>query len=131
MERLHGALVALRSGQTKLHGTQVVVPGDEVLRLPEKGILRVGGGLQQDGAVLIATRPGLLYQAKNGKLWVESRQKRCVAGSVLAIFVSSGLSCLPPACHATPRPARLPPAILCDSSSVPSAGTYQQQTSLC
>ena len=55
---------------------QVVVPGAEVLTLPESGRLRVGGGLQPDGEHLVASKAGVLRATKAGKLWVEGRQKR-------------------------------------------------------
>eukprot|EP00887_Chlorella_sp_A99_P007047 scaffold2.g7047.t1 len=57
---------------------RVVLPGDEVMRLPETGVVRVGGGLQADGEALVAVKVGTLQQAKNGKMWVESRQKRYI-----------------------------------------------------
>lgn len=55
---------------------QGVCPGDVLMSLPETGVLRIGGGVQQDGEQLVATKAGLLQQARNGKLWVEARQKR-------------------------------------------------------
>ena len=55
---------------------QVVCPGDEVARLPETGVVRIGGGVQQEGGALVAVRAGVLRQAPSGKLWVEARQKR-------------------------------------------------------
>jgi hypothetical protein len=57
---------------------QVVCPGDTVLQLPETGIVRIGGGVQQDGERLIAVKAGVLQQSKNGQtLWVQGRQRRC------------------------------------------------------
>ena len=55
---------------------QAVLPGDEVLRLPEAGVVRVGAGLQQSGGALVTNRGGVLRQTKGGKLWVEGSQKR-------------------------------------------------------
>lgn len=55
---------------------QGVCPGDALMALPETGVVRIGGGVQQDGEQLVATKAGLLQQARNGKLWVEARQKR-------------------------------------------------------
>lgn len=55
---------------------QHVTPGDAVLQLPKTGVVRIGSGLAQDGASLVATRPGVLQQARDSKLWVESQQKR-------------------------------------------------------
>ena len=56
---------------------QCVCPGDAVLALPETGVVRIGGGLQQEGAVLVASKAGVVRQApRTGKLWVEPRQKR-------------------------------------------------------
>ena len=57
---------------------QAVLPGDEVLRLPEAGVVRVGMGLQQSGGALVTNRAGVLRQTKGGKLWVEGSQKRHV-----------------------------------------------------
>jgi hypothetical protein len=56
---------------------QAVLPGDEVLALPEAGVVRVGAGLQQNGAALVTNRAGVLRRTKGGKLWVEGSQKRC------------------------------------------------------
>lgn len=55
---------------------QAVLPGDEVLRLPEAGVVRVGAGLQQSGGALVTNRGGVLRQTKAGKLWVDGSQKR-------------------------------------------------------
>ncbi|KAI7838848.1 hypothetical protein COHA_007462 [Chlorella ohadii] len=55
-----------------------VCPGDVLMALPETGVVRIGGGVQQDGEQLVATKAGLLQQARNGKLWVEARQKRYI-----------------------------------------------------
>eukprot|EP00897_Mesotaenium_endlicherianum_P000773 jgi/Mesen1/10697/ME000090S10158 len=57
---------------------QVVIPGDAVVDLNENAgrTLRVGGGLQQEGDVVVATRAGIVRSARNGKLWIESSFKR-------------------------------------------------------
>lgn len=56
---------------------QSVFPGDVLMALPETGVVRIGGGVQQDGELLVATKAGVLRrEAKGGKLWVEARQKR-------------------------------------------------------
>ena len=70
---------------------QYVVPGDQVFQLPESGIVRVGTGLRDDGTHLVASRPGLLQQSKNGKLWVFGKQKRYIPSvddAVLGVIVS-------------------------------------------
>jgi exosome complex component RRP40 len=70
---------------------QYVVPGDQVFKLPESGVVRVGTGLRDDGIQLIASRPGLLQQSKNGKLWVFGRQKRYIPSvddAVLGVVTS-------------------------------------------
>ena len=54
-----------------------MLPGDEVLRLPEAGIVRVGAGLRQAGGALVTDRGGVLRRTRGGKLWVEGSQKRC------------------------------------------------------
>jgi len=59
-----------------LSSPQAVLPGDEVLRLPEAGVVRVGAGLQQAGGALVTNRGGVLRQTKGGKLWVDGSQKR-------------------------------------------------------
>ena len=47
------------------------------MALPETGVVRIGGGVQQEGERLVAVKAGVLQQApKGGKLWVEARQKR-------------------------------------------------------
>ncbi|KAI3424177.1 hypothetical protein D9Q98_009536 [Chlorella vulgaris] len=55
-----------------------VCPGDVLMSLPETGVVRIGGGVQQEGEVLVATKAGVVQQAKGGKLWVEARQKRYI-----------------------------------------------------
>jgi exosome complex component RRP40 len=70
---------------------QYVVPGDQVFKLPESGVVRVGTGLRDDGTQLVASRPGLLQQSKNGKLWVFGRQKRYIPSvddAVLGVVTS-------------------------------------------
>ncbi|KAL4543023.1 hypothetical protein Ndes2526B_g03701 [Nannochloris sp. 'desiccata'] len=68
-----------------------VIPGDQVFQLPESGVVRVGTGLRDDGTQLIASRPGLLQQSKDGKLWVFGRQKRYIPSvddAVLGVVTS-------------------------------------------
>jgi hypothetical protein len=61
-----------------LFTSQVVGPGDEVQQLPESGSIRIGAGLRtQDGHVL-SQKCGVVRQTRNGKIWLEGRQKRCV-----------------------------------------------------
>jgi exosome complex component RRP40 len=70
---------------------QYVIPGDQVYKLPESGVVRVGTGLRDDGTQLIASRPGLLQQSKKGKLWVFGRQKRYIPSvddAVLGVVTS-------------------------------------------
>lgn len=55
---------------------QAVCPGDPLMALPETGVVRIGGGVAQDGDQLLATKAGVLRQARGSKLWVEARQKR-------------------------------------------------------
>ncbi|PSC74316.1 exosome complex component rrp40 [Micractinium conductrix] len=63
-----------------------VCPGDAVLALPETGVVRIGGGLQQEGAVLVASKAGVVRQApRTGKLWVEPRQKRYIPSAEDAV----------------------------------------------
>ncbi|GAB4813358.1 hypothetical protein N2152v2_000404 [Parachlorella kessleri] len=58
---------------------KVVCPGDTVLQLPETGVVRIAGGVLQDGERLVAVKAGVLQQAKNGQvLWVQSRQRRYI-----------------------------------------------------
>lgn len=61
-----------------LFTSQVVGPGDEVQQLPESGSIRIGAGLRtQDGHVL-SQKCGVVRQTRNGKIWLEGRQKRWV-----------------------------------------------------
>ena len=56
---------------------QVVCPGDTVLQLPETGVVRIAGGVLQDGERLVAVKAGVVQHAKNGQvLWVQGRQRR-------------------------------------------------------
>lgn len=55
---------------------QPLCPGDVVMALPETGVVRMGGGVRQEGEVLLATKAGLLRTARGGKVWVEARQRR-------------------------------------------------------
>eukprot|EP00898_Chlorokybus_atmophyticus_P005746 jgi/Chlat1/6172/Chrsp41S05715 len=67
-----------------------VVPGDVVQAVPNKAsVLRIGAGLMQMGDHIVATKAGVVRQTKQGKLWIEGRQKRyiptledCVIGVV-------------------------------------------------
>jgi exosome complex component RRP40 len=89
---------------------QYVVPGDRVFKLPESGVVRVGTGLRDDGTQLLASRPGLLQQSKNGKLWVFGRQKRYIPSvddAVLGV-VTSKFSEYYEVDIAAPFPALLP-----------------------
>jgi len=61
------------------------------MKLPDSGVLRIGTGLRDDGTSLLAVKPGVLLEAKGGKLWVSGSQKRYipsaddpVLGTVLA-----------------------------------------------
>lgn len=55
---------------------QGVCPGDVLMALPEAGVVRIGGGVQQEGRALVATKAGVLRQERNGQLWVEARCRR-------------------------------------------------------
>lgn len=57
---------------------QVVLPGQAVMQLPDSGEVRLGAGLQLANDSIASTRSGVLNQTKQGKLWVEGRQRRCV-----------------------------------------------------
>lgn len=55
----------------------VVAPGDEILDLTTaERVVRLGGGLRQEGDSVVVVRAGRLRSAKNNKLWVEGSQKR-------------------------------------------------------
>lgn len=55
-----------------------MLPGEQIIALPETGEVRIGGGLHLASSHIIATKGGLLQQAPGGKLWVEGRQKRYI-----------------------------------------------------
>ncbi|KAL3684850.1 hypothetical protein R1sor_002872 [Riccia sorocarpa] len=59
---------------------QIVAPGDIVLDLSKAGkVVRLGGGLRQDGESVVVTRAGRLrHMQANNKYWVEGLQKRYV-----------------------------------------------------
>ncbi|KAL2652975.1 hypothetical protein R1flu_021103 [Riccia fluitans] len=59
---------------------QIVAPGDIVLDLAKAGkVVRLGGGLRQDGDSVVVTRAGRLrHMQANNKYWVEGSQKRYV-----------------------------------------------------
>ncbi|KAG6548367.1 hypothetical protein Mapa_010146 [Marchantia paleacea] len=58
---------------------QIVAPGDVVLDLTKAGkVVRLGGGLRQDGDSIVVTRAGRLRHTKPNKYWVEGSQKRYV-----------------------------------------------------
>ncbi|KAK9820696.1 hypothetical protein WJX74_008252 [Apatococcus lobatus] len=57
---------------------RIAAPGDSVVDLPEKGEVRVGTGIHQEGNHLITCRPGLLCTTQSGKVWVAGRQKRYI-----------------------------------------------------
>lgn len=60
----------------RLAVVQIAAPGDSVVDLPEKGEVRVGTGILQEGNNLITCRPGLLCTTQSGKVWVAGRAKR-------------------------------------------------------
>ena len=64
---------------------QVLLPGDRVLtELPKTGKLRLAPGVHVlDGDKVIATHAGVLNQAKSGKLWLKTTQKRSTPRSIL------------------------------------------------
>lgn len=57
---------------------KVLLPGDRILKtLPSKGKLRLGPGTQiTEQKQVISTHVGILNQTKNGKLWLQTTQKR-------------------------------------------------------
>uniref|UniRef100_A0A7S0QLZ0 Ribosomal RNA-processing protein 40 n=1 Tax=Pyramimonas obovata TaxID=1411642 RepID=A0A7S0QLZ0_9CHLO len=59
---------------------QVVAPGDTVLELPKEGdqVVRIGGGLQQIGDVVVATRAGAVRNTAQGQYFIEGSQKRYI-----------------------------------------------------
>ncbi|KAK9804839.1 hypothetical protein WJX72_008204 [[Myrmecia] bisecta] len=57
---------------------KVVLPGDNLLSLPDQGVIRVGAGLRQSEGYLQSIKPGVLKQTKSGKYWIEGRQKRYI-----------------------------------------------------
>lgn len=70
-----------------------MVPGDRVFELPDAGVVRVGAGLREHDAALVATRPGVLLAGRGGKLWVLGRQGRYIPAlddPVLGVVVSRG-----------------------------------------
>jgi exosome complex component RRP40 len=71
---------------------QPVAPGDTVLRLPDVGVVRLGGGLHDTGTHIVAVRPGLLRQTGD-KFWVMTRRQRyvpCGGDPVIGIVRSKG-----------------------------------------
>lgn len=62
---------------------QVVAPGDAIQALPATGSIRIGTGLRADDGYVVAQKCGIVRQTRNGKLWLESRQKRCAPTQVL------------------------------------------------
>eukprot|EP00878_Enallax_costatus_P024795 GHUV01026484.1.p1 GENE.GHUV01026484.1~~GHUV01026484.1.p1 ORF type:complete len:143 (+),score=19.28 GHUV01026484.1:698-1126(+) len=65
------------SDQGSVQVGQVVAPGDAVQALPATGSIRIGTGLRADDGYVVAQKCGIVRQTRNGKLWLESRQKRC------------------------------------------------------
>eukprot|EP00882_Tetradesmus_deserticola_P002813 GHRQ01002990.1.p2 GENE.GHRQ01002990.1~~GHRQ01002990.1.p2 ORF type:complete len:233 (+),score=64.67 GHRQ01002990.1:673-1371(+) len=57
---------------------QVVAPGDAVQALPPSGSVRIGPGLRAEGSYVVAQKCGVVRQTRNGKLWLESKQKRYI-----------------------------------------------------
>lgn len=55
---------------------QVVGPGDEVQPLPESGSIRIGSGLRTQEGYVVSQKCGVVRQTRNGKLWLEGKQKR-------------------------------------------------------
>lgn len=55
---------------------QVVAPGDAVQALPSTGSIRIGTGLRAEHGFVVAQKCGIIRQTRNGKLWLEGRQKR-------------------------------------------------------
>jgi len=65
---------------------EVLIPGDTAFALPPTGQIRIGGGLQQVGESVAATRAGRLSHTqvavgrpgapKVDKFWVQGTQKR-------------------------------------------------------
>mmetsp|Transcript_7693 Transcript_7693/g.28338 ORF Transcript_7693/g.28338 Transcript_7693/m.28338 type:complete len:239 (-) Transcript_7693:1770-2486(-) len=73
----------------------LVLPGQSVLSLPEdpQAVVRIGGGVRQEGERIVSTRAGTLQQTAGGKLWVQSRVKRYVPQSedlVVGVVVDKG-----------------------------------------
>ncbi|GAQ81548.1 Exosomal 3'-5' exoribonuclease complex subunit Rrp40 [Klebsormidium nitens] len=67
------------SEQASSYVGQIVAPGDIVLDLTQAGkLVRIGGGLQQDGTSLVVTKAGRLRHTKPSKYWVEGSQRRYV-----------------------------------------------------
>lgn len=44
--------------------------------LPASGSVRIGPGLRAEGSYVVAQKCGVVRQTRNGKLWLESKQKR-------------------------------------------------------
>lgn len=55
---------------------QVVGPGDQVQPLPGSGSIRIGAGLRTQEGFVVSQKCGVVRQTRNGKLWLEGRQKR-------------------------------------------------------
>jgi exosome complex RNA-binding protein Rrp4 len=65
------------------HVLQVVGPGDEVQQLPDSGSIRIGSGLRTQEGFVVSQKCGVVRQTRNGKIWLEGRQKRCAVLSVV------------------------------------------------
>ena len=53
-------------------------------------MVRIAGGVLQDGERLVAVKAGVLQHAKNGQvLWVQSRQRRWALLGVHSVFFCS------------------------------------------
>mmetsp|Transcript_26878 Transcript_26878/g.58657 ORF Transcript_26878/g.58657 Transcript_26878/m.58657 type:complete len:232 (+) Transcript_26878:140-835(+) len=69
---------------------QIVGPGDQVLKIPDSGQLRLGPGLTTQSGYVTCQKSGILRQGKGGQTWIEGKQKRyipaegdLVVGSIL------------------------------------------------
>lgn len=71
----------MRDQHSFLNYSQVVCPGDTILKLPESGVVRIGGGLLQVGDSLIASKAGILLKENNSKYWIQNRQNRYIPAS--------------------------------------------------
>lgn len=54
-------------------------------QLPLRRQVRIGPGLQQQGGTIVASRPGVVRAAANGKVWLDSRQRRRAASIIVLV----------------------------------------------